>query len=112
MWELGDTTLPSPQGFRRQQRLVHTSVQTLDGTTKRDSVTRKETYLLFFEKLTQSEIADILTEYQKNTAVAFSVTDGSLTISSKNVFITLSDRFYAMPGSEFRENLQITLTEV
>jgi hypothetical protein len=111
-WTLGSITLPAPQGFERRQIEVQTEVQTLSGSTRRDTTTKKEQYVLYFEKLTQTEVTQILTEYNKNLAVAFAVSETNLTIQTTQVLISLKTRQYLTPGDEYREDFELTLTEV
>lgn len=111
-WILGSITLPRPVKFER--RTIETGVEhiTLDGTTKKDISNRKEQFILTFQYLTQAEVSNILGEYNLQAVRDFSVSDGSLTITTTSVHIDLKSREYPASGSEFREDLELILTEV
>lgn len=112
MFILGGITLPSPQGFRKSPILIGADVETMSGKTRRDYVRKKYRYTLMYSKLTQTEMIDILSLWNQNNTLFFSVDEGSLQIASVEVLMDMSDREYNTPGSEFREDLEVTLTEV
>lgn len=110
-WVLGDITLPSPQGFKKEPVFVASDVDMLDGSTKRDVIRRKYRYVLYFEKLTQAEVTSILSEYAKDVAVTFTVNETNQSISA-NVLVKIGNREYNTQGDEFREDLEVVLIEV
>lgn len=110
-WILGDTTLPRPHSFTRQQIEYSTKHDTLTGRTTKDFRSRKEGYRLLFKYLTQAEVVEILSEYAKNTLVNFSVSETNLTIASTPVHIEIQSRDYNTPGADFREDIELLLVE-
>ena len=110
-WQLGDITLPSPQGFNKEPIFIFQDVNTLDGSTRRDVVRRKYKFTLIFRKLTQTEVSSILSEYNKNVSIRFIVSESYQSIDTM-VLMTISRREYNMPGEEYREDFNIILTEV
>lgn len=111
-WILGDITLPSPQGYQREPVLIVADVQMIDGSTKRDIVRRKYRHVLTFTQLTQTEVNSILSEYNKNIPISFSVSETNYTISAVNVLVSLGTREYNTAGGDFREDLKVVLVEV
>lgn len=111
-YQLGDITLPTP--VRMERIPIETSVKhvTLDGTLKKDISGRRYQYILYFQYLTQAQVASIIGEYDLQTTRDFAVSDGSLTISSTSVHIEIGSRGYEVPGSEYRENFVLILEEV
>ena len=111
-WTLGSITLPTPQRLKREQINIEVEHMTLDGTSKKDIAARKERYVLGFDMLTQVEFASMKGEWDLQTARNFAVSDGSLTISSTPVHIQINERTYNTPGDQFREDIDLILTEV
>lgn len=109
---LDGLTLPQPKGFTRKQIETGKTLQLLDGTTKKDITNRKEQYVLLFQKLTQAEIALILTKYNLLTTLSFQVTETNLTIAATTVHMELLSRKYLTKGNEYREDITLILTEV
>lgn len=111
-YTLGDITLKRP--IRMFKQPIETSAKhiTLDGTIKKDISGRQWRYVLFFQYLTQAQVAQIISEYDLKVARNFTVSDGSLSIGPTSVHIELGDREYSTPGSEYRENLTLNLEEV
>jgi hypothetical protein len=110
-WQLGDITLPTPQGFNREPVFISQDVNTLAGSTKRDVIRRKYKFTLIFRKLTQAEASSILSEYNKNVPIRFIVSESYQSIDTM-VLMTISRREYNMPGGEYREDFNIILIEV
>lgn len=111
-YTLGSITLPNPQNFQREYIETAAFILTLNNTTKKDLVGRKERYILEFTMLTQAEIASMLSEFELNTTRNFSVSESNLTIASTPVHIELERREYNTPGNEYREDIVLILTEV
>lgn len=109
---LGATTLKRPHSFRRVTIEKSAKIQTLDNTTKKDITGRKEQYILGYQFLTQTEMNDILSEYNLMTTRDFSVTETNLTIAATPVHIEIESREYGSAGNEYREDFQLILTEV
>lgn len=109
---LGATTLPTPKEFYREQIETGASVMTINGTTKKDIINRKEKYVLVFEMLTQAQVGNITSEYNDQTTKNFSVSESNLTISATPVHIEMVRREYNTRGNEYREDVTLFLTEV
>lgn len=109
---LGSVTLPSPVTFTRKQIETQTVNLLLQGITKRNFVNRKEQYVLEFMHLTQTEVNQILSEFELNMVRNFQVTETGLSIGPTGVLIDIEKREYATKGTEYRENMTIVLTEV
>lgn len=110
-WILGSTTLPTPQGFKREPILIMSEVNTLSGKTKRDYVRTKYRYTLTFEKLTQAEVTTILNEFTQ-AVKSFSVSETNLTVAAVDVLVEITDREYNTAGGDFREDFKVILIEV
>lgn len=111
-WTLGSITLPDPNGFERRVVERSTYHEMVNGTSKKDISARKEMFILQFQRIEQATIASILGQFNLFQTLAFSATDGDLTISETEVHVDISGRNYSTPGSEFREDVTIILTEV
>lgn len=111
-WILGSTTLPAPKGFAR--RFLEKSVyhEAINGASKKDISNRKEQFIINFTRLSQSSVASIVAEFNLLQTLAFSVDDGELVISEREVHVDISGRDYNTKGSEFREDVELILTEV
>ena len=110
-YHLGNTTLPTPVSFTREFIETSASNNLLDGTTKKDITNRKERFILKFSSLTQAEVSAILAEYELLSTKNFWVDETNLTINSTPVHIDIGGREY-LKGSDYRENLEMVLTEV
>jgi hypothetical protein len=111
-WTLGSTTLPEPKSFQR--KFVDKSVfhEMVNGSSKRDLTSSKEQFMLTFTKLTQAIVASVLAAKSAHQSLLFEVTDGDLSIASRSVHVDIPDRNYNTKGSEFREDIQLILTDV
>ena len=111
-WILGSTTLPSTKNFKR--RFVEKSVyhEMINGTSKKDIGNRKEQFVIGYTRLDQATVASILAEYELRQTLSFSIDDGSLQVAATDVHVDISTRDYNTKGSEFREDVVMTLTEV
>jgi hypothetical protein len=111
-YTLGSITLPNPASFLRQQIEIGGTIITIDGTTKKDIVTRKEKYVLEYKMLTQTQVASILGELNDMATKDFTVDETNLAISATPVHVEISDRQYNTGGGEYREDITLVLTEV
>jgi len=111
MYTLGAITLPNPQEFYRDPVKVGTKHSMLDGTTKEDIITKKEVFTLVFRRLTQSQVNSIMTEYEKNSALDFAVSETNLTVNTTSVLVDMQRRAYNK-GGDYREDITLILTEV
>lgn len=109
---LDSLTLPNPKKFTRTQRRISSDVLTFSGRTGRDYVTTKETYILEFDNLTQTQVGQIINKYNLNQSLTFQVTESNLTISARSVLMDIDKREYTVGGSDYRESLKVELTEV
>jgi len=109
---LGNITLPRPQGFERRQVETSKTHRTVSGKTTKDITNRKEQYILSYEHLTQSEITDILGEWDLETTRTFQVSETNLSIGPTEVHIEIGTRKYLTPGGDYREDIVLVLTEV
>lgn len=111
-WILGSTTLPEPKGFSR--RFVEKAVyhEMINGTSKKDVTSRKEAFSLAWTRLPQATVANILAEYGLRETLTFSVDDGELSIAECEVHVDISGRDYKTKGGEFREDIEMLLTQV
>lgn len=111
-WILNGVTLKKPVGFYRDQIEVAKDNTTLSGETKRDFVRQKEIFVLTLRMLTQIEIGQIMAIYNLMTPVTFVVDEGNLQIPSKNVWVKIARRNYPSKGSDYREEITLTLEEL
>lgn len=112
LWTLGGVTLPNPQGFSR--KYVEKSVwhESINGRTTKDISSRKEQYVLSFQRIAQATVAQILALYEQKATLTFEAEDGELIISATEVHVDVPGREYNTKGSEFREDFTLILTEV
>lgn len=111
-WILGSTTLPNPKGLKRRTLEKSTYHDMINGTSKKDITSRKEQFTLLYTRIDQATVASILAEYGQKQSLAFSADDGDLTIAEREVHVDISGRDYNTKGSEFREDLEVVLTDV
>lgn len=109
---LGDTTLPEPVEFRREYIELSAENETLKGETKRKVENRKERFTLEFKGLAQSQVSEIIAEYNLRMIRDFSVSEDNLSITSTPVHIDIASRDYNNKTSDYREDITLYLTEV
>lgn len=111
-YQLGSITLPKPKKFTRN--FVELAVEHLImfGRTTKRTTNRKEQFVLEYQYLTREQVNSILSQYQLNTFLPFTVDEDNLTIAQTDVLMDLSPREYPASGEQYRENLQIILTEI
>lgn len=109
---LGSITLPTPSTFNRVPLDRQTINLLFNGTTRRNIVNKKEQFTLQFMHLTQTEVQQILSEFNQNAVRDFQVTEENLEIGPTPVHIDLDTREYANKGPSYREDLTLILTEV
>lgn len=112
MYTLGTIILPNPKKFER--RIIEKSVENLlmFGRSTKKLQHRKEQFVLTYQFLSQEQVSTILSQYELNTVLPFTVTDTEVDIAETNVLMDISNREYPPSGNEYRENLTIVLTEV
>lgn len=111
-WILGTLTLPDPKGFARRHIEKETMHEAINGRSVRDISSRKEQFVLSYTRLSQGTISGILAQYNLAEALPFSVNETNLQIAETQVHVHISDRGYNTKGAEFREDVNIILTEV
>lgn len=111
-WTLGGITLPNPQIYEPTPVINATYNQTLNNKIKKQIRGRKTLHKIGLNALTRTEYNAIVTLVEQNAVQNFTVTDGSLTISSRNVHVEIIDRKLPYKGSEFREDITLELQEV
>jgi len=111
-WILGSTTLPDPKGLQRRFLEKSTYHEMINGASKKDISSRKEQFVIQYTRLSQAVIAGILAEFNLLQSLAFSVTDGELEVAETQVHVDIAGRDYNTKGSEYREDVEIVLTEV
>ena len=110
-YTLGDITLKRPASFRREEVEIGGNQLTLTGRTTKDIRKRKERFTLSFQNLTQTQVSEILGEYNLEETRDFEVSETNLTIASTPVHISITARSY-VAGADYRENMTLTLIEV
>ena len=107
---LDGNTLPAPQGFTREQIETGSKHTSVNGTTRKQVTNRKERYIVEYRRLTQAQASAILTIWNQEDTVSFSVS-GEITISSTTVHVEIQRREYNTPGGEVREDITLILEE-
>ena len=109
---LGSLTLPKPKKFTRN--IIETAVEHLlmFGKTTKRLVNRKEQFILEYQYLTVAQVNALLSLYDLDTVLTFTITETNLSIGPTDVLMDISPREYPQSGDQVRENIVITLTEV
>jgi hypothetical protein len=113
-FKLGTTTLPTPRPgeFTMQEIETGGSITVLNGTLKKDIINRKFRYTFNYKLLSQTQVANILAEYDAQTTKTFSVSETNLTIGATTVHVEVTNREFNTQGNDYREDLTLILTEV
>lgn len=112
-WLLNSIEFPAdPRGFSRRPIEKSTYHDMINGTSKKDISSRKEQFTVAFTRLTQAQVAQVLSIYELKQTVPFEVEDGELSIAATQVHVDINGRNYNTKGSEFREDFELILTEV
>ena len=111
MYQLGDLILKNPVNFVRKQIELSGANTTLTNRTTKDILGRKEQFILTFQNLTQTQVNNLLAEWNLQTTRNFTVNETSLTIPATPVHIDIQQRNY-IKGGDYREIIILTLTEV
>lgn len=109
---LGSTTLPNPKKMQRRILEQSTFHEAINGASKKDISSRKEQFILQFTRLSQATVASILAEFNLFQSLDFSISDGELEVTATPVHVDIPGRDYNTKGSEYREDVEIVLTEV
>lgn len=113
-YTLGVKTLPKPPpgGFKIINVETGGSYTCLNGTLKKDIIHRKLQFIFEYKKLTRSQVADILAEYDLEATRDFTSTETNLAVTATPVHIEIADREFNTGGENYREDLTLVLTEV
>lgn len=111
-YTLGEITLPKPKKFTRKQIELSVEHLVMDAKTTKKLQNRKEQFILEYRYLTQAQIGAIMSQYELNTSLVFTVDEANLTVAPTDVLMDMSERDYPMTGEQLREDLIIILTEV
>lgn len=111
-WTLGSTTLPSPQAFARDYVERSVEHEAINGRSTREITSRKEKYVLTYQRISQTQVANILAEHAEKESLDFTVDDGDLQIATTEVHVYVRGRQYNTKGQSYREDLEIVLIEV
>ena len=109
---LDERTLPRPKSFSRQFITTGQSVEAISGKRGMDLYGRKERYVLSWVDLSYMNLHTILDVVAENSAVEFEVSDGNLVINPTDVMVDISNISYSTPGSDYRADVTLQLTEV
>lgn len=109
---LGSTTLPNPKRLDRNIIEEKRMNKTIHGLMRQRIVNRKEQYRLEYRDLTQAQVSNIFAEYNLMTTRSFTVSDGRLSIGPVEVHVDIDSRVYNTKGPEYREDINLILTEV
>ena len=109
---LGGVVLPNPQEYKRDQIEIGSTIVTLNGTIKKDIVARRERHLLTFRRVSQTDIATIMSIWNEEVTKTFQVTESNLTVGPVTVHVNVPTREYNTRGGEYREDISLILDEV
>ncbi len=109
---LNGVTLPTPKLFKRKQLLISRDVGTISGKGGRDITARKESFILGWDDLNNTELTTILDIVDLNAAVSFLVNETNLTVNSTEVIVNIRDIKYDSLGGDYLCDTQIELIEV
>lgn len=111
-YTLGGITLPKPKSLVREFLELSKENITLQGITHKNTMHRKERYILSFVNLSLEVVNSIRSEYELDLPRSFTVADANLPIGPVDVLIDFSERLYPPVGKTYVENFKLVLTEV
>ena len=111
-YTLGDITLPKPKNFVRD--IIEQSVEHLlmFGKTVKRTQSRKERFVLQYIYLTPAQINSIISQYELDMPLSFTVNEGNLNIATTQVLMDVQGLDYPPSGKLWLQNIKIILTEV
>lgn len=113
-WNLGDTTLPTPYHYHKEPTRIQAEHVSQTGKTTRDIKATKNIHILEFRDITETEFNEIISEWEKETAVEFSASAtggwGSISVSAVDVFVDLDKEIGR--GAGYKPDFTLILTEV
>ena len=112
MYQLGSLTLPAPKSITRSFMETGAENVLIEGKTTKRTDNRKERFVLTFQNLSRTVADSILSIYDLDAVVAFTVTETNLSISATRVLVDITDREYVKSGGLYKQNMTVILTEV
>jgi hypothetical protein len=112
MYQLGNVILPNPKKFTRN--IIESAIEhlLLLGKTTKRTTNRKEQFVLEYQYLTPTQMNSILSQYELDQVLTFTVNETNLSIPATDVLMDISGLEYPQTAGLYRENMIITLTEV
>ena len=109
---LNNIALLYPKRFTRE--FIETGAENLliEGKTTKRVENRKERFTLEYQYLTSSQVNSILSLFQLNSVLSFTVSETNMPIGPTDVLMDIKGREYPPSGKDYMENLSIILTEV
>ncbi len=111
-YTLGALTLLNPKSFRRDFIETSAGNLTIRGKSVKRVENRKERFTLTYQNLTNAQVSSIMAEYNLNTVRTFTVTETELPIAATQVLVDVKTINYPLTGTEYRQDLTLTLTEI
>lgn len=111
-YTLGAITLPKPKSFVRD--IIEKGVENLlmFGRTTKRTENRKERFTLQYIYLTPAQIDSIVSQYNLDTPLMFTVDEDNLSIPATEVLMDITGLNFPPSGEAWLENIKIVLTEV
>jgi len=106
---LNGVELKRPANISRNQIEVAKDHTVLTGEVKRDIVRQKEVFIMQFQMLSTTEVADIINIYNLMRPVSLVVSELSI---NSTVWVRMQSREYGAKGTDYRENITLMLEEV
>lgn len=111
-YRLGGITLPRPKSVVREIIELARENNTLAGLTHKNTLHRKERYILSYVNISLAVVTSIQSEYELDLPRTFQIDEGELQIGPVDVLIDFSERLYPPVGKTYVENFKLVLTEV
>lgn len=108
---LNSDLLKRPTTFSREYIFQKTDYTTLIGKTVRDTSSRKQKYMLGYERLTKTQVDALLEIINLNVAVQFQVRGQAFSDINTYVFPYIGSVTYDIVGSDYLASLQLELIE-
>lgn len=111
-YTLGAITLPKPKSFVRD--IIEKGVENLlmFGRTTKRTENRKERFTLQYIYLTPAQIDSIISQYNLDMPLTFTVDEDNLSIPATEVLMDITGLNFPPSGEAWLENIKIVLTEV
>lgn len=108
---LNGVKMKMPKAFSREFVYQKTDYTVITGKQVRDTVSKKEKYLLTFENLTKAQVDVIQTIIDLNTIVLFDVQGFTFPDIAVNVIPYIASKVYDVVGNQYLSSLQLELIE-